>query len=346
MWVNGVESAKRIATGQRTRLELLHGKPEDKLPPAGLKVSHGKTALGTAARTAADVPHVLAEYMGRLHTLLKTPAKEAAWANGVYRRTQQAIERGEDVTDPVVQFRISNEAYLNEATRDVSMNDNIINDGWKAALNRLERKGEPHTTPKGKVIPGKAPLGGPSASAALKILAPVMKAPTNLMLEALHDHVLGLPIGGVRACLAYMADALGRDGGVGDLSPVERDSILRQINRGLLGTALIAFYLYKMLKKKDGDESDIEFGGFYQHGEKRKAGDVPADALRVGETTIPKMYLGDSPLPRSRAVCGNGRAGSANQAPEARCRSGWLWIGDVGGQHRTAQLHADHRNAR
>jgi hypothetical protein len=102
-----------------------------------------------------------------------------------------------------------------------------------------------------------------------------VKAPTNVILDA-SEFIAGLPLGGARAAWAYA-------NGIEDLKPVERDSIIRMISKGAIGAAIMALYFYKHDK--------IEFGGFYQPGEKRAANDVPADGARVGGQVLSKTWL-------------------------------------------------------
>lgn len=239
MWIDGIKSSGQMIQNKRSRLELLHGK--DKVPPE------------------------LADYMGRLHGALKEPIKEAEYARSLYRRTTQAALAGENITDPVVQMRLSTEAYL-DADRAVSMNKNIVTDWWNAGLKKLQQKD--------KVTGKPNPLGLMFATI-LQADMPIVKAPVNVMLEA-SEYIAGLPIGGFRAAWEYVH-------GLEDLKPVEADSIIRMIAKGAVGAAIMALYFYK--------HDQVEFGGFYQPGEKRSPDDVPVGAARIGGTVIPKTLL-------------------------------------------------------
>jgi hypothetical protein len=196
---------------------------------------------------------------------LKEPVKRAEYARALYRLTFDAMQRGENTTDDFVKLRLSTEAYLH-AEGAVAMNDNIVTDAWKAGLQRLERK-DPKT--------GKKPMAGLLLSGALKTDMPIMKAPTNVIIEA-SEFIAGLPLGAAKAAWAYAH-------GIEDLKPVERDSIIRLISKGAVGLAIMALYFYK--------HDDIDFGGFYQRGEHRAADDVPADAMRIGTRIVPKTFL-------------------------------------------------------
>jgi predicted amidophosphoribosyltransferase len=239
MWTDGLADAGRLLQNKQSRLTLMHGKHK--------------------------MPHEWYEYFGSLHAALKEPIKRAEYARALYRGTVDAMRRGENTTDEFVKLRLSTEAYLH-AQRAVAMNDNVVVNAWNDGLRRLEQKDK--TT-------GKANPLGVFLATALKTDMPIVKAPTNVILDA-SEFIGGLPIGAARAAWAYAH-------GIEDLQPVERDSIIRMMSKGLVGMALMALYFYK--------HDNIEFGGFYQPGEKRTALDVPADGARIGSRTITKSLL-------------------------------------------------------
>jgi hypothetical protein len=119
-----------------------------------------------------------------------------------------------------------------------------------------------------------SPVGVPLATAA-RTEMPVMKAPTNVVAEA-SQYIGGILTGPAKAAWAYAH-------GIEDLRPVERDAIIREISKGSVGAAIMALYYFK--------HENVEFGGYYEQGEKRKPTDVKADALRVYGTDIPKQLI-------------------------------------------------------
>jgi hypothetical protein len=229
-WTDGIIDSGRLLRNKASRLDLMHG---DK---------------GTA--------HAWYEYSGSIHGALKEPIKRAEYARSFYRRTAEALSRGEDVNDITVKLRLSTEAYV-DAQRAISMQDNVISSGWNAGLKRLEQVDKETGKPN--------PLGTFLATA-LRIDMPIMKAPTNIVLEA-SEYIGGLLTGGSRAAWNY---AHGLEG----LKPIERDAIIRQIAKGSVGAAIMALYYFK--------SNQVDFGGFYEPGEKRKPSDVPVGAARVG----------------------------------------------------------------
>jgi hypothetical protein len=239
MWTDGLADSGRLLRNKQSSLTLLHGKHK--------------------------LPHEWYEYFGSIHAALKEPVKRAEYARALYRGTVEAMQRGENTTDDFVKLRLSTEAYLH-AERAVAMNDNVVVNAWNDGLRRLEQKDK---------ATGKANPLGVFLATALRADMPVVKAPTNVILDA-SEFIAGLPIGAGRAAWAYA-------NGIEDLKPVERDSIIRMMSKGMVGLAIMALYFYK--------HNDIDFGGFYQQGERRVAGDVPADAMRVGTHVVPKMFL-------------------------------------------------------
>lgn len=239
-WTDGITDAGRMLRNKPSRLDLAHG--ED-----------------------THVAHAWYEYMGSLHGALKEVVKRAEYARSLVRRTAEASGRGEDINDLTVKMRLSTEAYR-DGQAAISMQSNVITDSWNAGLRRLEQPDK---------VTGKASPLGTFVSTALRMDTPVMKAPTNIVLEA-SDYIGGTLTGGARTAYAYAH-------GIEDLKPVERDAIIRQMARGSVGAALMTLYYFK--------HDLIQFGGFYQPGEKRSPSDVAPGAARIGDTDIPKQLL-------------------------------------------------------
>ena len=208
--------------------------------------------------------HKWYDYAGSIHGAIKEPIKRAEFARSLFRRTADAITKGEDVNDMSVRLRLNTEAYK-DALGGISMQDNAITSGWNAGLRSLEQVDKATGKPR--------PIGV-FLSTVLRADTPVTKAPTNIVLEA-SEYIGGLLSGGTKAAWAYAH-------GIEDLQPIERDMIIRQMSRGAVGAALGTLYFFK--------HDLIQFGGFYD-GKKRKESDVPEGAARVGSVTIPKMLL-------------------------------------------------------
>jgi hypothetical protein len=265
MWTDGIIDSGRMLQNKASRLDLMHG---DK---------------GTA--------HAWYEYSGSIHGALKEPIKRAEYARSFYRRTADALARGEDVNDVAVKLRLSTEAYV-DAQRAISMQDNVISSGWNAGLKRLEQvdKETGKTNPLGTFL-----------ATALRVDMPIMKAPTNIVLEA-SEYIGGLLTGGSRAAWNY---AHGLEG----LKPIERDAIIRQIAKGSVGAAIMALYYFK--------SNQVDFGGFYEPGEKRKPSDVPVGAARVGAVNIPKNLLHNPMIYAAQFAASAAHVAKAKHADDA-----------------------------
>lgn len=239
-WTDGLIDAGRLLQNKASRLDLMFGGDN-------------------------TVAHKWYEYFGSVHGALKEPIKRAEFARSLYRRTAEAAERGENVKDLGVRLRLSTEAYL-DGQRAISMQDNVVTSAWNAGMRRLEQPDK---------VTGKPSQLGTFLSVALRMDTPVMKAPTNIVIEA-SDYIGGLLTGSSRAAWEYAH-------GIEDLKPVERDAIVRQISKGAVGAAVMALYFFK--------SDNVEMGGFHSTGEKRSASDVPVEAMRVYGQDVPKGLL-------------------------------------------------------
>lgn len=194
-----------------------------------------------------EIDPSFADYFGRLHYLLKTPAKRASFERAMERNAEAAIKAGLDVTDPLVQQRLGVEAYKH-AERSIFMQDNFIVDMWKRAINY-------HPTTK---FVGNMTL-------------PIVRIPTNIILESF-NHAFGTVLAPAR--LAWGKLFLG---GIEKMTPAQADSVLRQFKQGFTGLGMIALGYYL----KD------DIGGFYDYKDKRKEGDVDFMEMRIFGRKVP-----------------------------------------------------------
>ena len=236
-WTDGIIDSGRMLRNKASRLDLMHSDNE--------------------------VARKWFEYAGSIHGALKEPIKRAEYARSLYRRTVEAAGRGENVQDMTVKMRLSTEAFKDAQTA-ISMQDNVIASRW----NRFVKE-----TP--DPVTGKVSGLDTFISTVLKADTPVMKAPTNIVLEA-SEYIGGTLTGGYKAAWGYAK-------GIENLQPVERDLIIRQMAKGTIGAALMTLYYFK--------HDLVEFGGFYQPGEHRAEGDVKEGAARIGGVDVPKQLL-------------------------------------------------------
>lgn len=223
----------------------------------------GKSDLDLAFGKGDIMPRDLTDYLGSLHGALKASTKRNEFARSLEKRFDHAIKNGVDVTDPLVQMRLGTEAYR-DANRSIFMNDNRIVSMYKRALSALE--GPSKET-------GTTPAWSKNTALVLRTLLPIVRVPTNVVAETF-QYALGSVTGGVKLAKAYRA-------GIETLKPEEASLIMRELKKGSLGTAVMLL----------GFLNPQTIGGYYQPGEKRKAGDVKAASVRVFGLDVPSFLI-------------------------------------------------------
>jgi GNAT superfamily N-acetyltransferase len=220
-----------------------------------------KTGVGTLDEVYGDKKYGLDdskfEYFGRLHAALKSPTKRAEWLRSWELRTAKAIEMGEDINNPDVEFRIGAEAYV-DAMNSIFMGDNAISTTYTNIIRSLEARG----------------TGGKLTAAVMKLLVPVVKIPTNYVLET-GEYAAG----GLKGIYTILKN------GFDNLTPEQTDIVLRSFKRQGVGAGM--FILGRMFSDN--------IGGYYQQGEKRGREDVKPGDIKIGDFEIPH-YILHSPL--------------------------------------------------
>lgn len=247
-FTKGFADAKSVLTTGKAVLDSLKHEP-------------GKFSLTDIA------PRALIDYIGNIHGALKAPVKRAEFARSFAKRIEFAEAHGVDIADPLVQTRISMEAYK-DANRAIFMQDNMVVEAYKRALSRFEQVNKET---------GKPSLAGQAAATTLKLLLPIIKVPTNIVGETF-TYATGAPTGIAKVVHQALTEGLDK------LTPEESDVIMRQLKKGAVGSAVLAF----------GYFNADQIGGYFQPGQKRKPGDVAAGEVRAGETDIP-AYLMHNP---------------------------------------------------
>jgi hypothetical protein len=200
-------------------------------------------------------PDEFYDYMGYLHGALKAPIKRAEFARSLSERMKWAVRNGQDLNNQAVMRQLSEQAYV-DANRSIFLQDNIVS----KSMNLLNRYLETQKI---------APNLGPALSRINRFLVPIVKIPTNIVGEVA-EGVHGVLSGGTRAALAYMK-------GLSTLEPAQADLIMRQINKGLVGNALLLTgYLLRN-----------NIGGFYHDQDKRTPADVQPGRYRIGGVDLP-----------------------------------------------------------
>lgn len=190
------------------------------------------------------------DFFGQLHAAIKVLPKRAEYFRSLEIRTQHALENGADITNPIVQQDLAAKAYM-DAQRAIYMQDNYVTDLYKHVVRFLENS-------KG--------LGKPGAEI-LKFIFPIIKVPTNYVAEE-SSYILG----GVKALYALRK-------GVSELSPEEKDYIMRALKKQSIGAAFLAL----------GYANPNVVGGYYSG--PRKKGDLEAGDLNVAGVKLPHWML-------------------------------------------------------
>ena len=190
------------------------------------------------------------DFFGQLHAAIKVLPKRAEYFRSLEIRTQHALENGADITDPIVQQDLAAKAYM-DAQRAIYMQDNYVTDLYKHVVRFLENS-------KG--------LGKPGAEI-LKFIFPIIKVPTNYVAEE-SSYILG----GVKALYALRK-------GVSELSPEEKDYIMRALKKQSIGAAFLAL----------GYANPNVVGGYYSG--PRKKSDLEAGDLKVAGVKLPHWML-------------------------------------------------------
>ena len=205
---------------------------------------------GNKNQFASKVPAWM-ETFGRFHAAIKLLPKRAEFFRSLEMRTQRALEENRDIYDPEVQQELGVAAY-NDALRAVFMQDNVVTDMYKAAIDKAEKS----DSPLGKVIAG-----------SMKFLFPIVKVPTNYVGEQ-----SSYAIGALKALKMLAMNYK-------DLTPDHKDYIMRALKKQSVGAAFIAM----------GYLNPNMFGGYYSG--KRKDQDLKAGDVVIGGFHLPHWMM-------------------------------------------------------
>lgn len=230
------------------------------------KKSQGKSDLDVVFGKGGQLPPEAIEFFGSLHSAIKAPVKRFAFERSLQKRIARNIKANVDVHDPMVQTQMAMGAYK-DALRAIFMQDNAVATGWQRMVHYFETV-DPKT--------GKAPAKAVATS--MQWLLPFVKVPTNIASE-IGTNVYGVPVGTSKLIHATFTK------GVENLSPDEKDVILRNLKKGSLGLAAVAL----------GYMNPQVFGGYYQEKEKRGPNEAKPNSVKLFGVNIP-AWLIESPI--------------------------------------------------
>lgn len=243
----------------------------------------GKTEAEISAGRKAYDPAFL-NYLLNTHALLKLPAFAQEYHIALREITTHELQKGTDMTNPVNQIRVNNEAVA-YGERAKFGQDNILTKRLNMILNSFENS-----------------KTNPNASKAvelgIRLMLPVAHIPTNFFVEsATYSNLgLGLPraIGksfgpaiaeGYRGLKAGEGEAYNRAVDafrktVSEMSPEQKDSIMRHWKKGAIGFGLIALGFYQR----------NNIGGYYQPG-KQPADGPEFGGMKIMGVNIPRYLI-------------------------------------------------------
>ncbi len=219
-------------------------------------------------------------FFGNLHGVEKTPLligsqrmnRMKLMQNEMSKLASEAIERGEDISDPLTQGAINYKAFQ-KATYDILQEQNgfanWINRGLEQLESRKKATGEFNVT--------QAALAN---LAKIFLTKGIVRVPANYVKQTLERTPLGLARGVGGAARAWYK-------GVENVSPAERTAIMKLMGVGSVGSGFFLWGALDALKPPD----KRMFGGYYQPREDReKTGDVHFGAIRPAGKEIPHLF--------------------------------------------------------
>lgn len=221
--------------------------------------TQGKSDIEAIYAKYGDVPPEMLDFFGHLHSALKAPIKRMAFERNLRIRSKNYLANGVDVTSPLVQTKIGNEAYQ-DANRFIFMQDNKVADGYQSLVKWFENHDAKPT------------------ATAMQWLIPFVKVPSNIVAET-GTHIYGVPVA------AYKLIKAGFTTGIENLPQEQKDVIMRNLKKGSIGLAALAL----------GYFNPQNFGGYYQAGQKREDDDAQAMGTKFFGIKLPP-WLTEAPI--------------------------------------------------
>jgi hypothetical protein len=224
-----------------------------------LMYGHGNEAVPKEARdTWMNIEHGL-EAFGRAHGAVKGVAKRMEFTRSYVIRKEALRRKGQDVENPVVQQAIGAMAYQ-DALRSILMENNWVSEKYQGLIHELQKGG----------------FGANALALTLQEMMPIVKIPTNLVLNA-GRATLGTPLAGGVIAVRGLIDLISKGEskyGISKLTAAESDAILRNLRKGNVGMALMlggffspnlfgaSHYYQKGTDQTEGlEEGEVKFFG-------------------------------------------------------------------------------------
>lgn len=213
----------------------------------------------------------LGAFVGRTHYMLKSPAKRAEFIRAMgtleayYERNGMAPA---EIREPLFQGKMAAEAYLS-SNSSIFQDDNWLTDVYKGGMARLAARIE-HLRKDGNKVGAD---GLKLLEGLVKFHLPVVRIPTNVVFRTF-EYLGGAPLAGMRVA-AHLINS------TGEMTPKQKDLIMRNLKRGAVGLALFALGFF----------NPKAVGGYYMPGKQPGDDDPEYGGLKIGGVNIWRMFL-------------------------------------------------------
>ena len=246
------------------------------------KTAKGDTALWEAKHKDDRnfSPHPWMDIPGQIHAAFKTPAKKNEYFRSLQLRTESLVRaaakdgaKPEEIEamlrDPVIQASVEAKAY-EDANRAIFMNESATASAIRGASRFAKNYGKPGSSEN---------LAGQFIGRMIDFSLPIVKVPINVVKET-GQYMFGA-IGYVPVQIASVLLRRGLKG-MKELDPDMADSIMRNLKKGTMGTALLMA----------GYMNPRSVGGYYQQGDiKDKKRYESLGSIEIAGHKIPKIFL-------------------------------------------------------
>jgi hypothetical protein len=226
------------------------------LKPRNIDVGGSATVQGVTGRILNTILKV--------HGLMKTPVERATFEESLRARTRNAIGRGLDVRDPVVQLDITTGAAY-DAIGQAFLGENVVADLINEAKASATRK-------------------SPALGFLVHTIAPIAKVSTNFVGRSIENAGLGLPEAAVRYGKMWNDARTGKE-----ITDVQATKFINAVRQGSLGVpvALVGMGLVK----------GVVVAGYGQHRPKGQNGQMlPPGSIEINGHLLTHKLLHSPPI--------------------------------------------------
>jgi hypothetical protein len=224
-------------------------------------VKMGQSKIDAMVKEKTQISNSVLEYFGHLHKAMKNPVFTGEFKTSLNRYLNWMEKQGMDIYDPVNQKTAMDAAYKN-AQRSIFSEDNSIVNYINTAISVGKRSNNRAVR---------------YSAYALQFGLPIVKIPTNIIKQVFESQ-LGTGIAAAKITKAMIK-------GIDTLSPMEADTIMRQLKVGSIGLAMFAL----------GAMRPDMFGGLHLAGITEEDEDLPTGGANILGVKVPKVFF-DNPI--------------------------------------------------